>query len=213
MSTLVYMKLLEQTPEKYDRGMRLMTLGRINQIKQYIAEEMIEPGDSVLEIGCGTGSLASAICSRGAKKVTGIDISSSMITLAIKNAPQAEFFRLSAVELDNLSDRKFDKIIATLSFSEMTEDERDVVLREIRKLLLPGGKLIIADEVRPEGFVRKLCAVLIRWPLAALTFLLTQNTTHALKNFTETLESAEYRVLSTRDYLAGTLSLFIAEAR
>lgn len=212
MSTLVYMKLLEQTPEKYDRGMRVMTLGRINQIKKYIANEMIEPGDSVLEIGCGTGSLASAICSRGAK-VTGIDISSAMVTLAIKNAPQAEFFRLSAVELDNLSGRKFDKIIATLSFSEMTEDERDIVLREIRKLLLPGGKLIIADEVQPEGFARKLCAVLVRWPLAALTFLLTQNTTHALKDFTETLENAEYRVLSTRDYLAGTLTLFVAEAR
>ncbi len=34
MSTLVYMKLLEKTPARYDRGMRFLTLGRIDRIKR-----------------------------------------------------------------------------------------------------------------------------------------------------------------------------------
>ena len=44
MSTLVYMKLLEQTPAKYDRGMRVITLGRVDRIKREIAAGWVEPG-------------------------------------------------------------------------------------------------------------------------------------------------------------------------
>ena len=55
MSTLVYMKMLEQTPAKYDRGMRILTLGRIDHIKHEIASSWVEPGNKVLEIGCEIG--------------------------------------------------------------------------------------------------------------------------------------------------------------
>ena len=81
MSTLVYMKLLEQTPAKYDRGMRVITLGRVDRIKREIAAGWVEPGHSVLELGCGTGSLARLMTERGAD-VTGIDISEPMLAVA-----------------------------------------------------------------------------------------------------------------------------------
>jgi ubiquinone/menaquinone biosynthesis C-methylase UbiE len=73
MSTLVYMKLLEQTPAKYDRGMRILSLGRLDALKLEIASAWVEPGQAVLEIGCGTGSLAALMTGKGAR-VTGIDI-------------------------------------------------------------------------------------------------------------------------------------------
>lgn len=208
MSTLVYMKLLEQTPAKYDRGMQLVSLGRISEIKREVAS-FIEPGQSVLEIGCGTGSLAALMVERGAE-VTGIDVSENMLAVARENAPRAKLLHMTATEIDRLPPGAFDAIVSTLVFSELSEDELDFVLRATGKLLKPGGKLIVADEVRPTGLGR-LAADLVRVPLAALTFLLTQNTTHALKDLESRLTRAGYRVGSRKSYLMGTLALVQAE--
>ena len=124
MSTLVYMRMLEQAPAKYDRGMRLLTLGRIDRIKREIASAWVEPGNNVLEIGCGTGTLAALMIGRGAR-VVGTDISEPMLAVARKNAPEAEFMHMTASELEGLEAGCFDRIVATLSFSELSDDELD----------------------------------------------------------------------------------------
>lgn len=210
MSTLVYMKLLEQTPAKYDRGMRLLTLGRIDAIKREIADAWVEPGHAVLEIGCGAGTLAALLLRRGAE-VVGIDISEPMLAVARETAPGAELFHMTATEIEKLGAGRFDRIVSTLAFSELSEDERDYVLRAAAGLLRPGGKLIVADEVRPAGLGQRIAAALVRWPLAAITFVLTQNTTHALKDFEGRLRQAGYRIAAQKRFLLGTLTLFVAE--
>lgn len=210
MSTLVYMKLLEQTPAKYDRGMRLLTLGRIDRIKRDIASTSVEPDHRVLEIGCGTGTLAALMTERGAH-VTGIDVSEPMLAVARKSAPAAEFMHMTAAEIERFGSSRFDRIVTTLAMSELSGAEVDYVLRVATELLKPGGMLVVADEVRPVGWWQKIVFYLVRWPLAALTFLATQNTTHALKGFEGQLEQAGYRVLSVKRYLLGTLALFVAE--
>lgn len=212
MSTLVYMKMLEQTPAKYDRGMRILTLGRIDRIKHDIASTWIEPGHVVLEIGCGTGSLAALMTERGAH-VTGIDISEPMLDVARGLAPKAEFLHMTATEIDQLEPGRFDRIVTTLAFSELSDAELEYVLRASLGLLKPGGKLVVADEVRPAAWWQRLVFYLMRWPLAVLTFLLTQNTTHALKDFEKRLEEAAYRVLFFDRYLMGALALIVAEKR
>lgn len=210
MSTLVYMKLLEQTPAKYDRGMQLVTLGQISAIKHEIRSEWVEPGHAVLEIGCGTGSLAAMMAARGAS-VTGIDVSEPMLAVAREAAPDATLYHMTATEIDRLPEGSFDRIVSTLVFSELSEDELDFVLKASAKLLKPGGLLVVADEVRPAGLGPRLLASLVRLPLAAVTFLLTQTTTHALKGFEGRLERAGFRLCSRKPYLAGTMALFAAE--
>ena len=209
MSTTVYMKMLEQTPAKYDRGMRILTLGRIDRIKREIASRCVQPGDSVLEIGCGTGSLAALIAGRGAH-VLGIDISEAMLAVARSSAPEAEFVQMTAIEIDRFEPNRFDRIVATLVFSELSEDEQDYVLRASLKLVKPGGTLVVADEIRPTIGWQRILFYLIRLPLAALTFALTQNTTHALKHFDGRLARAGCRVLSCQRYLFGSLALIVA---
>ncbi|NOY81118.1 MAG: class I SAM-dependent methyltransferase [Kiritimatiellaeota bacterium] len=210
MSTLVYMKMLERTPEKYDRGMRLLTLGRIDRIKREIASTWVGPGQDVLEIGCGTGTLAALMTARGAR-VVGIDISEAMLAIAGRNAPEAELIRMTASEIDALGEDRFDRIVATLSLGELSEDELDFVLRASSVLLKAGGKLVVADEAPAPTWGKRLFARLVRWPAAALTFVLTRNTTHALKRFEERLGRAGFRVVCRRDYLFGTLALFVME--
>jgi ubiquinone/menaquinone biosynthesis C-methylase UbiE len=210
MSTLVYMKMLEQTPAKYDRGMRILTLGRIDRIKRRIASTWIEPGQDVFEIGCGTGSLAALMVERGAR-VTGIDISEPMLAVARDSAPDAEFLHMTATEIDKLGSERFDRIAATLSLSELSEDEQAYVLQAALNLLRPGGKLIVADEVTPDSWWQRVPFYVARWPLAALTFALTQNTTHALTGLPKRVEDAGYRVMDRESYLGGTLTLLVAE--
>lgn len=202
--------MLEQTPAKYDRGMRILTLGRIDIIKRQIASSWIEPGFDVLEIGSGTGSLASLMTSRGGR-VVGIDISEAMLAVARKSAPDAEFIHITATEIGQLGAKRFDRIVATLSFSEFSEDELDYVLRLSAQALKPGGKLVVADEVLPPAWWQRVIFHLVRWPLTALTFLLTQNTTHALRAFENRLERTGYRTIFCRRYLLGTLALIVAE--
>jgi len=210
MSTLVYMKILEQTPAKYDRGMRILTLGRIGRIKREIASLWVQPGCDVLEIGCGTGKLAALMTERGAH-VTGIDISDGMLAVARSNAPAAEFIHMTATEIGRLGPNRFDRIVATLCFSELSKDELDCVLRAANDALKPGGKLIVGDEVRPARRWQRIIARFVRWPLAAITFLITQNTTHALKMFARRVERAGLRLSSRKEYLLGTLAVIVAD--
>jgi len=190
--------------------MRLITLGRIDRLRKLIATQWIEPGQDVLELGCGTGTLA-AMMTDGGASVLGIDVNNAMLTEAQKNAPDAEFGHLSAVELETLGHERFDRIVATLSLSELTDDELGIVLRDAAKVLRPGGRLVIADEVEPDGTTRWLLTRLLRLLWAAVTFLLTQNTTHALTDIKPKLRDAGFRVLHDQRCLAGTLDLIVAE--
>lgn len=210
MSTVVYMKILEETPENYDRGMRILTFGRIDLIKRIIASDFVEASQKVLEIGCGAGSLAAQMTASGAK-VTGIDISEKMLITARKNAPEAEFIHMTVTEVGRLGEKRFDRIVATLSFSELSEDELDFVIDASRRLLKPDGKLVIADEVAPNNWWSRLMACFMRWPLAVITFLVTQNTTHVLKRFEERLEGNGFKIISRKNYLMGTLALIVSE--
>src|SRR5690348_12355812 len=79
-----WMKFVEIAPERYDWAVELMTAGRLGRIKDLIAET-IRPGDRVLDVGCGTGTLAVRCLARGAR-VTGLDSSAFMLAQARKNA-------------------------------------------------------------------------------------------------------------------------------
>ena len=68
MSSLALMRWLESAPHRYDAGMRWLTLGRVAILHAAVAEAATDkPGAEVLEIGCGTGAVTSALVGRGAR--------------------------------------------------------------------------------------------------------------------------------------------------
>jgi demethylmenaquinone methyltransferase/2-methoxy-6-polyprenyl-1,4-benzoquinol methylase len=79
------MRWLESAPERYDAGMRLLTLGRVGRIHALVAGA-VSRGDSVLEIGCGTGAVTERLVARGAR-VTALDQSPEMLERARTSTP------------------------------------------------------------------------------------------------------------------------------
>ena len=91
-------------PERYDRGILMLSGGHIPEVYRRLAEEVAAPGRRVLDIGCGTGGASFACAARGAK-VVGIDIDAGMLEVARrKPAPEGgtvEFIQLGAAEIED----------------------------------------------------------------------------------------------------------------
>ena len=211
-----YMRVLESAPERYDRGMRLLTLGRLERVYEDIAARLTS-GERVLDVGCGTGALAVRLARQGCY-IIGIDISPRMLARAAERLRaedmenQVVLQELGAVDLDTaFPDASFDAVVSTLVFSELSEDEIEYTLEEIGRILRPKGKLIVADEMMPDSALGRVGTFLLRLPFAALAYLLTQSTTHRVAGLGERIERAGYRIMDIGDYLAGTLKLFVAE--
>ncbi len=211
----VYMKVLESSPQRYDRGMQLLTLGRLARAQRDIAAR-IQAGWRVLDIGCGTGTLAVMMASRGAQ-VTGVDISPPMLSVAhekVRTAGLQErvtLRELGVTELDTaFPDGSFDAVTSSLAFSELSDDEVTYALRQAHRLLRPAGLLMICDEVRPDSLAGRMGAGLVRLPFVLVTFLLTQNTTSQVSDLSPRIEAAGFRMEEVRRYLLGTLQTFAA---
>ena len=214
------MKALETAPARYDRGMAILTLGRLARVHRDIAARLRpttgQVGPSVLDLGCGTGALAQRLARQGGQ-VTGIDTSPAMLAQATRRVraqgleSRVTLRELGIAELDTaFGDASFDAVTATLLFSELSPDERDYALAQARRVLVPGGPLLVADEVRPDSALGRAATALLRLPAALLAYLLTQQTTRPVRGLRAAMERHGFEVVETRGYLAGTLRLFVA---
>ena len=215
MSTYVLMRLLESAPRRYDRGIRLLTLGAVDRAYDHLTAA-IHAGERVLDIGCGTGALALRAARRGAR-VKAIDINAEMLALAAGRARAARladaitFAEMGIAELGREPDATYDVVTAGLVFSELSPDERRFALREVRRLLRPGGRLLVADETAPGSRLGRWFYAIARAPLVVLTYLLTQQTTHPLGGLVEEIRTAGFRICSVRRSALGSFLEIVAE--
>lgn len=212
----VFMKWLETSPKDYDRGIQILTLGRIQRINNAIVNQYIHPDLNILEIGCGTGTLTSMMAEKGAH-VTAIDASPRMLSAAQENIPseilgnQVSLKFMDATLIgENFSHGSFNLIVSTLVFSELSLKEQSYILDACLDLLAPEGRLIIADEVLPSGLLARILYYLIRWPLVLLTWLLTRTTTRSLRDFCDVLDQSGFHPREAASYLGGSLVLYEA---
>ncbi|OLS29397.1 MAG: Malonyl-[acyl-carrier protein] O-methyltransferase [Candidatus Heimdallarchaeota archaeon LC_2] len=186
MSTLVLMKILESSPSRYDRGIKLL-IGK----KIYLAFDRItskvQKDDNILDVGCGTGILSIMMAQNGVK-VKGIDINPDMLEIArtrVSNQNLSELVTLEekgVAELDSEVERTYHLITATLCFSELENYEIEYALTHIHRILKPGGLFVLVDEIKPKNILKRILLTFIRIPLVIITYILTQNTTKALKD-------------------------------
>jgi len=134
----------------YDAMNRVMTAGLDLRWRRLTAEAVVRRGDQVLDAACGTGDLAIADARAGAASVTGLDFSEKMLEVARRKAP------LTWVEGDLLalpfSDAAFDA--ATVGFGVRNVADLELALRELRRVIRPGGRLGILEITTPRGILK-----------------------------------------------------------
>jgi len=216
MASYVFMKVLESSAERYDAGINLLSLGENEKVKAQIVQNYITVGDRVLEIGCGTGTLA-ILCAEKSTSVMAFDISSDMLEIARKKIEERNLGdrihlkQMGATEMDKaFDDETFDKIVSTLVFSELYSDEQRYVLKESYRVLKLGGLIIVADEIRPRSLAKRILHSLVRIPLVAITYVLTQTSTKPVRDIEGLLASAGFHIIYRRTSRRGFFGLYVA---
>jgi demethylmenaquinone methyltransferase/2-methoxy-6-polyprenyl-1,4-benzoquinol methylase/phosphoethanolamine N-methyltransferase len=139
----------------YDSFVSVFTLGRRTQLRQAtVALAGIQPGATVLEVGCGTGDVALAACERAGAggAVYGIDPSPEMIAVARDKAARlgrAVDFQIGVIETLAFPDASFDVVLSSLMMHHLPGGLKQRGLTEIARVLKPGGRLLIVDFKRP----------------------------------------------------------------
>jgi demethylmenaquinone methyltransferase / 2-methoxy-6-polyprenyl-1,4-benzoquinol methylase len=131
----------------YDAMNRTMTAGLDRRWRRLTAEAVVRPGDRVLDACCGTGDLAVA-AARAGGRVTGLDFSERMLERARRKAPGLDWVRGDLLALP-FEDGGFDA--ATVGFGVRNVEDLERALRELRRVLRPGGRLGILEITRPRG--------------------------------------------------------------
>jgi demethylmenaquinone methyltransferase/2-methoxy-6-polyprenyl-1,4-benzoquinol methylase len=134
----------------YDAMNHVMTAGLDRRWRKLAVSEVVWPGDRVLDACCGTGDLAVEAERRGGR-VVGVDFSEPMLERARRKSGAIEWVQGDALALP-FGDAEFDA--ATVGFGVRNLADLEGGLRELARVLRPGGKLAVLEITRPRGILR-----------------------------------------------------------
>ena len=151
----------------YDGLVNILTLGFARRLRTLTVDHaLLQPGEKILDVGCGTGAVTLPAKVRVGKsgEAAGIDPAPEMITVARQKASRAGLeidFRVGVIESLPFPDGTFDAVTSSLMMHHLPENVRAKGMAEILRVLKPGGRLLIADMMRPNtSFLRQLFASL-----------------------------------------------------
>ncbi len=146
----------------YDRLNHLMSLGIDKSWRRRALKQVVEPKQSqqILDLACGTGdfSLAIAAKSHPDTRVAGVDLSEGMLSVMREKVAAAGLGNRISAELGDaehlpFGEGCFDRV--TIAFGVRNFEHREAALREVRRVLKPGGKLVILELSVPSNpFIR-----------------------------------------------------------
>jgi ubiquinone/menaquinone biosynthesis C-methylase UbiE len=140
----------------YDILVWLLTHGRTRAFRTRMVKlARLGPAETVLDVGCGTGSLAIAAKHHVGDdgQVSGIDASPEMIVRAMSKAAKARVdvsFRTAVAEALPFADATFDVVLSTLMLHHLPRKVRQQCLKEVRRVLKPEGRVLVVDFGTPQ---------------------------------------------------------------
>jgi demethylmenaquinone methyltransferase/2-methoxy-6-polyprenyl-1,4-benzoquinol methylase len=144
-------ELFATIARRYDLLNDIMSAGQHRRWKQRLVELAGEPRD-VLDLCCGTGDIALIFARRGAV-VTGADFTEEMLRVAATRCGRDKVSRLQWIRADALrlpfSENSFD--VVSVGYGLRNLADIDLGLREILRVLRPGGKFLSLDFGKPES--------------------------------------------------------------
>ena len=218
---------------RYDDFTRVFSFGMDRGWKRELIGHVLRrarPNVVVLDLACGTGDLAFDIAEAlPASRVTGVDVSSGMIALANERvkrggrvSPRDRVrFLVGDMSRIDLPDASVDVVTAGYGFRNVPDHE--VALREVARVLRPGGYLLTLDFYRPENaFWRRLLVWYLTtagsivgwlWHRAPVVYAyLGPSVEHFVswQTFSRSLDSAGFRVERVTRKLLGGIAIHIA---
>ena len=131
-----------------------------------LARAELRSGDRVLDVGCGNGvlthPLADIVGPTG--EAWGIDPAPDMIRAAMQAtcpAGNIAHFKLAAIEELPFPDTSFDAALISLVLHHLPPDLKVVGLREVHRVLKPGGRLLVIEPDRPDHWAWRILV----WPM------------------------------------------------
>jgi ubiquinone/menaquinone biosynthesis C-methylase UbiE len=159
---------MEKMVSSYDSYMRKITFGRESNLRDITVKlAHVSMGDTVLEVGCGTGTLTLAVKRQvgPAGKVFGIDIIPGMIEASQRKAAVANekiTFQLGSIDAIPFPASRFDVVICSFTIFHMSDETRQKGIAEIFRVLKPNGHLFVLDIALPaRPFPRAIAKVLL----------------------------------------------------
>jgi ubiquinone/menaquinone biosynthesis C-methylase UbiE len=194
----------------YDPMLRLLMRERAFR-QRFLAQADIHPRHRVLDVGCGTGTMAILVC-QGVPEVTvvGVDGDPKALAIARRKAAKASVtIRFDEALADHLpyADASFDRVLSSLVLHHLTHADKLAALREIRRVLAPGGSFHLADFGAPIGLYAKVVSHLLgHWEQ------LGDNLQGRLSDLLREAGLADVQERGHHNTLVGTLALLSASA-
>jgi SAM-dependent methyltransferase/CheY-like chemotaxis protein len=149
----------EETPA--NPGVDLQDIARLADVLEW---DSPRPGETVLDLGTGAGSVAIALILQGADHVIGVDHSELQLKFAQENVKnyalekKVEFLRADATSLP-LSDQSVDKVYGRTVAGHLPEDRHLLLLQEAIRVLKPGGTFVLLEfkpsQERPKAWTKE----------------------------------------------------------
>ncbi|MDO5048647.1 MAG: demethylmenaquinone methyltransferase [Actinomycetaceae bacterium] len=179
--------MFNKVAHRYDLTNEALTLGQVHIWRRGVRRALNpRPGERILDLAAGTGGSTAALAESGAE-VVGCDLSEGMIAVGRQRHPELTFVQGDATDLP-FEDASFDAV--TISFGLRNVENTEKALREMARVVRPGGRLVICEFSRPT------------WPVFATvySFYLEQILTRVAGLLSSDDEAYDYLIESIQEW-------------
>ena len=184
--------MFTEIARKYDLNNRLHSVWQDQKWrKKAVMLSNMSEGDVVIDVACGTGDLAMAFKSAGAKSVIGIDFTKAMLDIAIRKS------RIAGIEIDYRQGDAMDLDIpgnsvdiVAIAFGIRNVEQPKKAILEFFRILKPGGRLVILEFSTPSnGAIRFINDVYTKRIMPITATLISQDTSGAYRYLPKSVET------------------------